>query len=72
LHTKRKLVEEEPLVSLMPTVDELLDIKAPPPSEESQKKKKRKRCKKTPEQTRVSERLKKKPQRFVNTEWLKW
>jgi hypothetical protein len=73
LHTKRKLVEEEHLVDLMPTVDELLDIKAPAPPEESQKKKKkRKRRKKTPEQTRVSERLKKKPQRFADTEWLKW
>jgi hypothetical protein len=69
LHTKRKLVEEEPLVDLMPTVDELLDIKAP---EEPQKKKKRKRHKKTPEQTRVSERLKKKSRRFADTEWLTW
>ncbi len=71
LHTKRKVVEEEPLVDLMPTVDQLLDIKAPPPFEEP-KKKKRKRRKKTPEQARVSERLKKKPQRFADIEWLKW
>jgi hypothetical protein len=70
LHTKRKLVEEEPLVDLMPTVDELLDIKAP--EEPQKKKKKRKRRKKTPEQTRVSERLKKKPRRFADTEWLTW
>jgi hypothetical protein len=49
LHTKRNLVEDEPLIDLIPNVDELLDIKAPP----AEKKKKRKK------QTRVSERLKK-------------
>jgi hypothetical protein len=67
LHTKRKLAEE-PLVDLMPTVDELLDIKTETP----EKKKKKKRKKKKTEEKRTSGRIRKKPQRYADVEWEKW
>jgi hypothetical protein len=59
---------EEPLVDLMPTVDELLDIKTETP----EKKKKKKRKKKKTEEKRTSGRIRKKPQRYADVEWEKW
>jgi hypothetical protein len=43
LHTKRKLTNDEPLIDLKPTVDELLDIKDEKPTRSSRAKKKPKR-----------------------------
>jgi hypothetical protein len=56
LHTKRKLAEK-PLVDLMPTVDELLDIETETP----EKKKRKKRKKKKTEEKRTSGRIGRNP-----------
>jgi hypothetical protein len=66
-HTKRKLAEE-PLVDLVPTVDELLDIEKETP----EKKKRKKRKKKKTEEKRTSGRIYKKLQRYADVEWEKW
>ena len=62
LQSKRKLPDEP----LLPTIDELLDIKP------EEKKFERKIDDVKPKQKKKSQRAKKKPQRYADLDWDKW